>query len=112
MRHFRAERTLSSPGGAAMIKAIWNGQTIAQAATVQSVDGYTYFPADAVHWEFLRPSPSTTVCHWKGSASYYSVVVEGKENPDAAWCYQDPKAAAQHIKGQIGFWRGVKIAKG
>lgn len=95
-----------------MIKAVWNGQTIAEATTAQSVDGYTYFPAEAVHWELLKPSPTASVCYWKGKASYYSVVVDGKENPDAAWCYRDPSPAASHIKGQIGFWRGVKIVKG
>lgn len=109
---FLPARTQTSAGGQALIKAAWKGRTIAEAPAAQNVDGCTYFPAEAVHWEFLKTSSTTSVCHWKGTASYYSVIVDGKENPDAAWCYKESTAAAKHIKGQIDFWRGVKIVKG
>jgi uncharacterized protein (DUF427 family) len=90
-------------------RAVFNGKTIAESATTQTVDGYTYFPPDAVHWEYLRPSATISVCHWKGEASYYSVVMETQTEVDAAWCYENPKPAATAIKGHVGFWGSVKI---
>ena len=49
------------------------------------------------------------MCGWKGTARYYTLVVDGKENADAAWYYPEPKAAASQIAGRIAFWKGVKV---
>ena len=57
----------------------------------------------------LVPSQTRTVCPWKGTAAYHHLVVDGRENPDAAWHYPDPKGAAEHIRGRMAFWRGVEI---
>lgn len=95
-----------------MTRAIWNGAVIAESDDVEVVDGYTYFPADAVHHELLRTSEHHSVCGWKGTASYYDVVVEGVVNAEAAWYYPDPRReAAPRVGGRIGFWRGVKIER-
>ncbi len=51
------------------------------------------------------------MCHWKGTASYYNVDVEGKENKDAAWFYQEPYDLAAGIKDRIAFWHGVEVTK-
>ena len=74
------------------------------------VEGNHYFPKDAVAAEYLRPSATTTICPWKGVAHYYSIVVDGAENRDAAWYYPEPKAAAAEIRDRIAFWKGVKVA--
>ena len=58
---------------------------------------------------FLEPSPTTTFCPWKGTASYYNVVVAEEVNRDAAWYYPNPKEAAAKIKEHIAFWRGVDV---
>jgi uncharacterized protein (DUF427 family) len=92
-----------------MAKAVWNGQVIAEAVKTQQVDGYTYFPREAVRWEFLSPSTSTSVCPWKGTATYFNITANGQPNPAAAWSYEAPKSAAAHIKNHVGFWRGVEI---
>lgn len=94
-----------------MAKAIWNGEVIAESSATQKVDGYTYFPPESVRAELLEPSTTETVCFWKGTASYFSVVVRGKKNNDAAWTYRDPSDAAAHIKGYIGFWKGIEVEK-
>lgn len=94
-----------------MPSAIWNGKTIAESDTIQTVDGFTYFPPESIKQEFFKSSSHTSVCSWKGTASYYTISVDGKENPDAAWVYRDPKPEAAHIKGHLGFWRGVEIKK-
>ncbi len=91
------------------MKAIWNGRTIAESDTTVVVEGNHYFPADSVVREYLESSDTTTVCPWKGTANYYSVVVAGEENRDAAWYYSDPKKDAAEIKDHIAFWRGVEV---
>lgn len=92
-----------------MPRATWKGAVIAESDDAVVVDGYTYFPRDAVHPELLAPSDHTSVCPWKGQASYYAVVVDGQRNPDAAWEYRDPKPAAAAVRDRIAFWRGVRI---
>lgn len=92
-----------------MPKAIWNGAVIADSDDTVVVEGNHYFPRDAVDPAVLRPSSTATVCPWKGTASYHSVVVDGKENKDAAWFYPEPKSAAAEIADRIAFWKGVDV---
>jgi uncharacterized protein (DUF427 family) len=92
-----------------MTRAIWNGAVIAESDACETVEGNKYFPPGAVKGEYLRPSDTHTVCGWKGTASYYDVVVDGQVNRDAAWYYPEVEPAAANIKGYIAFWRGVRI---
>ncbi len=92
-----------------MARAVWEGAVIAESDACVVVEGNQYFPAEAVKSEYLRPSSTTTVCPWKGTAHYYDIEVNGKRNPDAAWFYPQPSAAAKHIKRRIAFWHGVKV---
>ena len=96
-----------------MPKAIWNNTVIAEAAddAVEIVEGNVYFPAEAVNRAYLQPSDTHTVCGWKGTASYYSVAVNGEVNSNAAWYYPQPKDAARNITGRIAFWKGVRVEK-
>jgi len=91
------------------MKAIWNGEIIADSESTLVVEGIHYFPPDSVARTHLNPSSTTTECSWKGTAHYYSVVVGDEENSDAAWYYPDPKEAAAEIKDHISFWRGVEV---
>ena len=93
-----------------MKRASWNGVVIAESDCCVTVEGNEYFPTDAVRREFLRDSPTHTVCGWKGTASYYDVVVNGEVNKDAAWYYPATKTAADSIRGYIAFWKGVTVA--
>ncbi|MDE2472186.1 MAG: DUF427 domain-containing protein [Bradyrhizobium sp.] len=92
-----------------MIKALWNGRVIAESDRTEIVEGNHYFPAEALHKEFFRPSETHTVCPWKGVASYYTLEVDGKSNPDAAWYYPDPKPVVHKIAGWVAFWKGVRV---
>ncbi|HEX6091767.1 MAG TPA: DUF427 domain-containing protein [Dongiaceae bacterium] len=92
-----------------MPTAVWNNRVIAQSDRVETVEGNAYFPAAAVKPEYLRASDTTSVCSWKGTASYYTLVVDGRENIDAAWVYREPSAAAANIKDMIAFWHGVEV---
>lgn len=93
-----------------MPKAIWNGAVLAESENTIVIEGNHYFPANSLHTEFFKPSSTHTVCGWKGTASYYSIEVDGKQNPDAAWYYREPKDAAKEITGYVAFWKGVKVA--
>ena len=94
-----------------MPKATWNGALLAEAEDdeIELVEGNVYFPPDKVDHTYLRESASHTVCPWKGTASYYDVVVEGEVNKDAAWYYPVTKRAAENIAGYIAFWKGVSV---
>jgi uncharacterized protein (DUF427 family) len=92
-----------------MAKAIWNGKVIAESDKTVTVEGNVYFPEDSLKREFFQPSSTTSTCPWKGLARYMTVVIDGKENLDAAWFYPDPKPAARNIRGYVAFWRGVDI---
>lgn len=92
-----------------MPKAIWNGQVIAESDDAVVVEGNHYFPADSVNSEFLVDSGTHSVCPWKGVASYYSLQVGDKQNPDAAWYYPHPSPLAGKVRDRVAFWRGVQI---
>ena len=94
-----------------MAKATWNGATIAESTKTEVVEGNHYFPLDSVERAYLSDSATTSVCPWKGTASYYTLVVDGKENRDAAWFYPAPKDAAKEIKDHVAFWKGVEVTR-
>ena len=92
-----------------MPKAVWKGVVIAESDDTVLVEGIHYFPPQSVETRYLEPSGTTSLCPWKGTASYYHVVIGGDRNEDAAWCYAAPKDAAKYIEGYVAFWRGVEV---
>ncbi len=92
-----------------MARAIWNGAVLAESDATIEVEGNHYFPPEAIRREHLRDSATHTVCGWKGTASYYDVVVGAAVNRDAAWCYPSTKDPAKNIEGFVAFWHGVKV---
>lgn len=93
------------------MKAIWNGAVLAESGETVVVEGNQYFPADSIKSEYFQPSQKHTVCPWKGTASYYDVVVDGETNADAAWYYPEAKDAAKQIEGYVAFWKGVQVSE-
>ncbi len=92
------------------MRAVWNGALVAESEDIVTVEGNAYFPAEAVRPEAMRPSDHTTVCPWKGTASYYDVLgPDGEVNANAAWTYPEPKEAAASIRGRVAFWKGVRV---
>lgn len=94
-----------------MPKAIWNGTVIAESNDTVVVERNHYFPRDSVNAALLKPSATTSFCPWKGTASYYSLEVDGKTNADAVWYYPEPKDAAKEIKDRLAFWKGVTVSE-
>ena len=92
-----------------MAKATWKGTVLAESDATVVVEGNHYFPPGSIAEDRLLPSAHRTKCPWKGTASYYTVVVDGDENPAAAWTYPEPKDAAAEIKDHVAFWKGVEV---
>jgi uncharacterized protein (DUF427 family) len=93
------------------MKAVWNGEIIAQSDDTVIIEGNHYFPPGSVNMDLLQDSATHTICPWKGTASYYDIVVGGEVNPDAAWYYPEVSELAKAIKGYVAFWHGVEVVK-
>lgn len=93
------------------MKALWNGEIIAESSDTLIIEGNHYFPLESVNREYLTASDTHTNCAWKGIASYYSLKVKGLENKDAVWYYAEPSDLAKGIKGRVAFWKGVQVTK-
>lgn len=91
------------------MKAIWNGKVIAESNETVEVEGNQYFPAESIVKEHFAPSATHTICGWKGTASYYDVIVDGEKNADAAWYYPEAKDDAKNIENYVAFWKGVEV---
>lgn len=93
------------------MKAIYNGQVLAESQDTIVVENNHYFPAASLDTAYFKESDKHTTCPWKGVASYYTIEVAGKTNADAAWYYPEPKDAAAEIKNYVAFWKGVEISE-
>lgn len=93
------------------MKAIWNGQVVAESDATIVIENNHYFPPSTINKEFFKESSTHTVCPWKGTASYYTLEVGGDENKDAAWYYPSTSDLARKIEGYVAFWKGVKVEK-
>lgn len=93
------------------MKAIWNDTVIAQSDETFIVEGSHYFPPSSVKEEFLKASDASSVCLWKGTASYYTLTDGEKEQPDAAWYYKEPSYVAHRIRGYVAFGEGVVVTE-
>jgi len=93
------------------MKAIWNDTVLAESDDTEVVEGNHYFPPESIDKDFFEASDHTSVCPWKGTANYFSVVVNGERNENAAWTYPNPKDAASEIKDHVAFWNGVEVVE-
>jgi uncharacterized protein (DUF427 family) len=94
-----------------MMKATWKEVVLAESDQTRVVEGNHYFPPDSINWEHFSENQHTSVCPWKGVASYFDVEVDGRVNRSAAWMYQEPSSAASQIRGYVAFWGSVKIKR-
>lgn len=93
------------------MKAIWNGQVIAESDETIVVEGNHYFPKSSIKQEYFKSSETHSVCPWKGTASYYTLEVDGTKNSDAAWYYPEASEAAKQIENYVAFWKGVEVTE-
>ena len=93
------------------MKAIWKNHVLAKSDDTVIVENNHYFPPSSINRQYFQTSDKKTTCHWKGEASYYTIIVDGNENIDAAWYYPSPKEAAKEIKDHIAFWKGIEVTE-
>lgn len=93
------------------MKAIWNGKVLAEGNNTFVLDGNQYFPPDFINWEYFKSNNTNRVCPLKGTALYYSIVIDGQENTDADWFYPNPSDKAKEIKDHVAFWKGVQVSE-
>ncbi len=91
------------------MKAIWNDAVLAESDDTIVIDGNHYFPPSSVNKEYFTESNTHTVCPWKGTASYYTIEVDDKDNKDAAWYYPEAKDMAKKFENYVAFWKGVQV---
>lgn len=91
------------------MKAIWKGQLLAESNDTIVIENNHYFPPSSLNKPFFIDSETTSICPWKGTASYFTIVVNNERNKDAAWYYPAPKEAASEIKNYVAFWHDVEI---
>ena len=91
------------------MKAMWNGEVIAESDDTVVIEGNTYFPRGSLREDVLRPSDKHTVCLWKGRASYYNLELNGTTSPDAAFYFPDPKPDARVVRDRVAFRRDVAV---
>ena len=91
------------------MKAIWKGQLLAESNDTLVIENNHYFPASSLNKAFFIESETTSICPWKGTARYFTIVVNNERNKDAAWYYPAPKKAASEIKNYVAFWHDVEI---
>lgn len=100
------------------MKAIWKGQTIAEAdkKDLIYIEQNWYFPPSSVKKEFLHKSPTPYTCPWKGVCQYFNVGKEGDLSQDSAWSYPKPLPSAiirvhKDFSNYVAFWRDVTVSE-
>ena len=91
------------------MRAVFNDQVIADSDQVlvmheTSYAPVYYFPRADVRMDLLRPTDLRTHCPFKGDANYWTIEVEGRSAPNAAWSYEDPYQEAAIVKDHIAFY--------
>ena len=63
-----------------------------------------YIPISDIRMEFAESSDHQTHCPFKGDASYWHLVVDGKREANAFWCYEAPFDEAEMIRDHVAFY--------
>ncbi|MFW6075830.1 MAG: DUF427 domain-containing protein [Chloroflexota bacterium] len=92
-------------------RVIFNGQEVARSDRAIRVletshPPTIYFPPDDVRTELLVPSEHRSHCEFKGAAVYWSLRVNEKTSPDAAWSYPHPTEHFRDLRDYIAFYPG------
>jgi uncharacterized protein (DUF427 family) len=91
------------------IQVRYSGHVIADtkmALTLQesSYKPVIYFPREDVEMAFLTRTDHATYCPYKGDASYYTILMDGRFAENAVWTYEDPYPAMESIRGRLAFY--------
>lgn len=100
------------------MKAIWNGQVVAEAdkGDLIYIERNWYFPPSSVKQDLLRKSDTEYHCPWKGDCQYFDVGQGDDWSKDSAFSYPEPKPGAIDIvkkdfANYVAFWRDVSVVE-
>ncbi|MGY1826164.1 MULTISPECIES: DUF427 domain-containing protein [unclassified Blastococcus] len=65
-----------------------------------------YVPREDVAVDLLERAPGRSVCEWKGAATYWDAVLDGRRVPAIGWSYEDPAPGYEHLRSAIAFYPG------
>lgn len=92
------------------MRALWNGQVLADSKQTIEVDGYVYFPRAAVRMSLLKAAPKTASdLECPHGVQFYDVTDGKQTGARNAWSYEEPGAARKKIDHWLGFWDEVEI---
>ena len=92
------------------IRVVFGAETIVDTRrAVRVVEGahppvYYVALADVAPGALAPSDGRTTVCPWKGTASYFDVVVRGKRAERAAWTYPEPRPGVEALADAVAFY--------
>ena len=91
------------------VKVVFNGETVADTTRAQRVletfgAPVFYLPLEDVRRDLLTETARSSVCEWKGLASYYSVRVGDRAAENVGWTYHDPKPGYEAIRDHVAFY--------
>jgi uncharacterized protein (DUF427 family) len=93
------------------IRVIFNGVVIADTTAAKRVletshpPSY-YIPQKDIKMDYFKATPRKTFCEYKGTASYWTINVNGKESLGSAWSYPNPSRGFEAIKDYMTFYPG------
>ena len=92
------------------MKAILNGNVIAESNDTVPVKGYDYFPRASARMDLLEKTPRTPKdLECPHGVQFYDVVIDGKRHLRNAWIYESPQPAMKAVTDRVGFWEDVKV---
>jgi uncharacterized protein (DUF427 family) len=96
--------------GAKLMKAIVDGEVLADSDDIIECKGYQYFPPQSVRLDRLEKAARTAddrAC--PHGVQFYDVIVGGKRHSRAAWSYEAPRPEMTQVGGRFGFWQDVEV---
>jgi uncharacterized protein (DUF427 family) len=93
------------------IQVIFDGVVIAETRRAKRVletshPPVYYIPPEDVKLEYFSPTPRSTFCEFKGSASYYTISVGDRSTVNAAWFYARPAAPYAELTNYVAIYPG------
>lgn len=95
------------------LRVLFNGETVADTTGVMLMREtgllpVYYFPLADIRQDLLERSDHSSHCPFKGTASYWSLVVEGRRAENALWGYEQPYDEVAELAGYRAFyWKRV-----
>ncbi|AEV70802.1 acyl-CoA thioesterase [Mycolicibacterium rhodesiae NBB3] len=89
---------------------VWAGDTLLAESdaclivTETDHEDRLYFPESSVQWQHFEESDHTTVCPFKGRATYWNLSGPHRPTANAVWTYRDPLPEVAGLKGYVSFY--------